>query len=202
VPTDCTQESQCRHLVELTIQQYGRLDMLFYNAGRGWPGLFVELTDLTTVETEIKLNYLGLVYCVFYALPHLRQTRGRIVAVGSYGGLVGIPGTAGYNASKHALRGFLNTLRAELRGSGVTVSVAYAGAVETERLKETMGTNVSKVRTMTPERCARVVLDTAARRKRQTIMTAEGKVVVFLYALFPAIVDRLLSGVSALYTRD
>ena len=202
VPTDCTDASQCRELVEQTVGAYGRVDTLLYNAGRGWPGRFVDLTDLATLRQEVALNYLGLVSCVFYALPDLKRTRGRIVAVGSLGGLVGIPGTAGYNASKHALRGFLNTLRAEMAGTGVTVSVAYAGAVRTDRLVETMGPNVNKVRTMSPERCAEIVLDVAGRRKRQTIMTVEGRLLVALDHMVPGLVDRVLARIPRLYSGD
>lgn len=200
VPTDCTSEEQCHRLVERAAERYGRVDTLLYNAGRGWPHRFADMPDLRALEDEIRLNYLGLVYCLYYALPHLRRARGRVVAVESFGGFVGIPGTSGYNASKHALRGFLNTVRAELRGTGVTVSLAYAGAVRTDRLVETMGANVEKVRAMSPERCAEIILDAAARRKRQVIMTAEGKLLVLLYQIAPGLVDRLLTPIGAYYT--
>jgi short-subunit dehydrogenase len=59
------------------------------------------------VRAEIDLNYLGTVYCTYYALPYLKATRGRILGVNSFGGRVGIPATSGYNASKYAMRGFL-----------------------------------------------------------------------------------------------
>lgn len=200
VPTDCTREDQCRRLVDRTVERHGRIDTILYNAGRGWPRRFADMTELTYLQNEIALNYLGMVFCLFHALPHLRRTKGRVVAVESFGGLVGIPGTAGYNASKHALRGFLNTVRAELAGTGVTVSVAYAGAVRTDRLVETMGSNVGKVRTMSPERCAGIILRTAARRTRQVIMTPEGKLLVLLYQIAPRLVDRLLIPIGALYS--
>jgi short-subunit dehydrogenase len=198
VPTDLTDEAQCRELIERTVAEYGRIDTLINNAGLGYPRRFSDLPDLHTLRAEIDLNYLGTVYCTYYALPYLKQSRGRIVGINSFGGQIGIPGTAGYNASKHAMRGFLNTLRIELRGSGVTVSVAYLGAIRTERLKEAMGGNVNKVPTMDPRRCAELILQQAARRQRQQVMTLPGKFMVWLNHLSPALVDRILGSIPSI----
>lgn len=198
VPTDLTDEAQCRELIERTVAEYGRIDTLINNAGLGYPRRFSDLPDLHTLRAEIDLNYLGTVYCTYYALPYLKQSRGRIVGINSFGGQIGIPGTAGYNASKHAMRGFLNTLRIELRGSGVTVSVAYLGAIRTERLKETMGGNVNKVPTMDPRRCAELILQQAARRQRQQVMTLPGKFMVWLNHWSPALVDRILGSIPSI----
>jgi short-subunit dehydrogenase len=201
VPTDVTDEAQCQRLVEQTVSTYGRLDTLLVNAGYGYPQRLDAMPDLTHLKEEIALNYLGVVHCAYYALPHLKQSRGRIVGVSSFGALVGLPGTIGYNSSKHAMRGFLNTLRAELQGTGVTVTVAYLGAIRTERLYETMGENVSKVPSMSPERCAELILSAAARRQRQVIMTLRGKLVFWLSLLIPTVLDRQLLRLASLYQR-
>jgi len=199
VQTDVTDESQCKRLIECTVAEYGRIDMLLNNAGQGWPARFESLPDVSRLRDEMSLNYFGLVYCVFYALPYLKQTRGRIVGVGSFGGLVGLPGTIGYNSSKHAMRGFLNTLRAELVGTGVTVTQVFPGAISGEALEATMGENAHRVPTMTPERCAELTLQAATRRKRQHIMTIEGKILFWLSLLIPGIVDQQLVRVGGLY---
>ena len=197
--TDLSDEGQCKRLVEETVRSYGRIDTLLYNAGRGYPRRFDALPDLDSVRSEITLNYLGMVYCSFYALPHLKQSRGRIVGVSSFGALVGLPGTAGYNSSKHALRGFLNSLRVELLGSRVTVTSLYLGAVRTERLAETMGKNIERVPTMAPKRCAALIIGAAAQRRRESILTGEGKLLVWLYALAPGLLDRQLARLERLY---
>jgi short-subunit dehydrogenase len=199
LPTDLTNEAQCQHLIQRAIEAYGRIDTLLYNAGRGYPRRFDAMPDLANLKSEITLNYLGLVYCTFYALPHLKQTRGRIVGVSSFGALVGLPGTAGYNSSKHAMRGFLNTLRAELLSTGVSVTVAFLGAIRTARLEETMGERVNTVPTMSPERCAQIIIDTAGRRRRQVIMTLEGKILFWLYQFIPGLLDRQLTRIADLY---
>ncbi len=196
---DLTDEAQCKQLVSHTVATYQRIDTLLYNAGKGYPQRFDKMTDLSSIRNEINLNYLGLVSCVFYALPHLKLTKGQIVAVSSFGSFVGIPGTGGYNASKHALRGFLNTVRAELIDTGVTVTVVFPGAISTARLRETMGKNMDTIPTMTPERCAQLTIQASANRRRQLVTTAAGKLLVVLYSWFPALLDRQLARIGRMY---
>jgi short-subunit dehydrogenase len=199
VQTDVTDEAQCKRLVERAVAEYGHIDTLLNNAGKGWPGRFENIQDVAQLHDEMNLNYFGLVYCVHYALPHLKQTRGRIVGVGSFGGLVGLPGTIGYNSSKHAMRGFLNTLRAELTGTGVTVTLVFPGAISGEALEATMGANASRVPSMTSERCAELVIRAGAKRQRQHILTVEGKLLFWLSVLIPGILDCQLNRLSGLY---
>ncbi|MBZ0290624.1 MAG: SDR family oxidoreductase [Anaerolineae bacterium] len=199
VQTDVTDEAQCRQLIERAVATYGRIDTLLNNAGKGWPRRFENLPDVAHLHNEMNLNYFGLVYCVHYALPHLKQTRGRIIGVGSFGGLVGLPGTIGYNSSKHAMRGFLNTLRAELVGTGVTVTLVFPGAISGESLEATMGENVRNIPTMTPERCAELILRAGGNRQRQHILTAQGRILFWLSLLIPGILDRQLNRLSHLY---
>jgi short-subunit dehydrogenase len=199
VPTDLTEEGQCRQLIEQTVARYGRIDTLLNNAGLGFPGRFATLPDLRSMHVEMELNYFGTVTCTYYALAYLKETKGRVVGVNSLGGQIGIPGTSGYNASKHAMCGFLNTLRTELRGTGVSVSIAYLGAVSTERLKTVMGSNIRKIPTMTPERSAALILRQAAQRRQQVVMTSGGKFLVWLNAWAPTVVDRILAHAPIAY---
>ncbi|HEY7357056.1 MAG TPA: SDR family oxidoreductase [Ktedonobacterales bacterium] len=198
VQTDVTDEAQCQRLMARTIETYGRIDVLINNAGYGRPKRFEALPNLASLKAEMELNYYGVVHCTYYALPYLKQSKGRLVGVCSFDGQVGIPGTIGYNSAKHAMRGFLNTLRAELRGSGVSVTVLYLGAIRTERLVEAMGANVNKIPTMSPERCAALILRSAARRKRQLVMTLPGKLLVWLNLLAPALLDWILVNVPGI----
>src|SRR6185436_3084630 len=119
-----------------------------------------------------RINYLGSVYCTYYALPHLRSARGRIVAVSSLTGKTGVPTRSGYAASKHAMNGFFDTLRIELAGSGVSVTVACPDFVATEIRERAYGADgkplgkspVQETKVMTAETCARLILASAARR--------------------------------------
>jgi short-subunit dehydrogenase len=199
VPVDLTNQQQCKSLITQTLDKFGRIDSLLYNAGRGFPKRFADLTDLSTLQQEMNLNFMGLVYCAHYALPHIIQRRGRIIGVSSFNAFVGMAGTIGYNSSKHAMRGFLNTLRVELRGTGVSVTLVYPGAVHTARLDETLGNNISKVPLMSPERCGELIIQAAGKRRRQLILTAAGKLLVWFYRIAPSLVEPQLARIADLY---
>ena len=115
VPTDVGDESACRALVDRAVERYGALDVLVNNAGMGMLARFEDVTDLSLYERLMRVNYLGSVYPTFYALPHLKRSRGQIVAVSSLAGLNGVPGRTAYAATKHAQMGFFDSLRIELR---------------------------------------------------------------------------------------
>ena len=123
VPTDVTSDAQCRALVERTVARFSALDVLVNNAGIGMIARFDELADLSVYERLMKVNYLGCVYPTFYALPHLKRSRGQIAVMASLAGLTGVPTRTGYAASKHAVIGFFDSLRIELAGTGVDVTV-------------------------------------------------------------------------------
>jgi NAD(P)-dependent dehydrogenase (short-subunit alcohol dehydrogenase family) len=91
VPTDISDEAQCKVLVEKTIARFGRLDMLINNAGLAAVALFDEFPDLHLFKHVIDVNFYGAVYCTYFALPHLKQSKGRIVAISSLGGKAAIP---------------------------------------------------------------------------------------------------------------
>lgn len=125
IPTDVGGQAQCRNLIEQTARAYGKIDTLICNAALGMWVKFEEIQAPAFFEQLIRVNYLGGVYCTFYALPYLKQARGRLVGVSSLAGKTGVPFRSGYAASKHALGGFFDSLRVELMGSGVTVTLAF-----------------------------------------------------------------------------
>ncbi len=201
VVIDVADESSCLRLMRQAVCRFGRIDTLLYNAGSGSTGRFENMPDLSPARKEVDTNYLGLVYCAYHALPYLKKSRGRIVGVASMGALVGIPGTATYNSSKHALRGFLNTLRAENRGTGLSVTVVYLGAVRTDAFLDQVGENAGKVPSISPGRAAGIIIRAAASRRRSVIPTLGSKLLVFFYTLMPALADRLLARLVTIYDK-
>ena len=131
LPTDVTDAYQCRHLVDTTVRQFGSLDILINNAGVSGHALLedVPADKLAWYEDMMRVNLWGSVYCTHAALPALKESHGRIVAVSSLAGMVGVPGRTAYCASKFAMAGFFEALRAEVKDAGVSVTIAYPGVV-------------------------------------------------------------------------
>jgi short-subunit dehydrogenase len=123
IPTDVSNEQNCQALIDQTIQHFGRIDMLVNNAGFSVVGEFAEFPDLDLFKRVMEVNFTGLVQCTYYALPYLKDSRGRVVNVSSLGGKFAIPYNTSYIASKHAVTGFSDSLRMELSKSGVSVEV-------------------------------------------------------------------------------
>ncbi|MGQ0764233.1 MAG: SDR family oxidoreductase [Gemmatimonadota bacterium] len=200
VATDVSDEASCRSAVDRTVGHFGRLDILINNAGLSAHGRFDDITDNSIFERLVRVNFLGAVWCTAHALPHLKKARGQIVAVSSLTGLTGVPTRSIYGATKHAIGGFFDALRIELREAGVTVTVIYPGFVITEMSQRALSTDGSPMGAAQESRgqrdkmpvdvCCRLILRAVARRDRELIMTWRGKVGKFLKLLSPGLVDR------------
>jgi short-subunit dehydrogenase len=198
VPTDVSDEAQCKALIDKTIATYGRLDMLINNAGMAASALFDEFPDLKLFKQTMEINFYGAVYCTYYALPYLKKTRGRIVAVSSVGGKAAIPYNTPYCASKYAMHGFYDSLRMELSQHGVSCTVVCPWWVATEfheaqLTKEGVprgprGRAFYTKKTMTSDQCAQIVLDAAHKRRREVLM-GPGILASWLKVIAPGLLD-------------
>src|SRR5688500_15630780 len=139
VPTDVSDPASAAALVKAAVTAFGGIDVLVNNAGVSMMARFDEVTDLSLFESLMRVNYLGCVYLTHHALPHLKASRGQIVAVASLAGLTGVPTRTGYAASKHAVIGFYDSLRIELEGTGVGVTVIAPDFVVSEIHRRSMG---------------------------------------------------------------
>jgi short-subunit dehydrogenase len=201
VPTDVSDEAQCRALMTEAVRQTGRIDTLINNAGVSAQALFAEVRaeDLGWYERLMRINLWGSVWCTHAALPHLLATRGRIVAVSSLAGLVGVPGRTAYSASKFAMTGFFEALRAELKSSGVSVTTAYPGVVATRtrhrgynaRGEAAGSSGLKEDGAMSVEECARLIIQGMNRRQREVVMTAKGRLGRLLKLLAPGLVENM-----------
>ncbi len=199
VPTDVADEASCRALVERTVERFSGVDVLVNNAGMGMLARFEDVTDLSLYERLMRVNYLGSVYPTFYALPHLKRSRGQIVAVSSLVGLTGVPMRTAYAATKHAQLGFFDSLRVELRDTGVSVTVIAPYFVRSEIRKRSPGPDgrtvaASPVRegeVMSAEECARLMVRAMERRRRMLVMSFKGKLGRWVKLVAPGLVDRM-----------
>jgi short-subunit dehydrogenase len=199
VKADVSLERDCQAIVAGAVLAFGRLDVLVNNAGISMWAKFEDIEDLSILERIMKVNYMGAVYCTKHALPHLRQSRGLLVGVASLAGKVGVPTRTGYSASKHAMTGFFDSLRIELQGSGVDVTMIHPGFVATGIRENAAGPDgkpiqVSPVKegeVMSVEDCAARIVAAIERREREVVMTARGKIGLWLKLVAPGLIDRI-----------
>ncbi len=199
VRLDVSDKEDCRVFIEKTVDEYGKIDLLVNNAGISMWAYFEEFTDLRTFEKIMQVNYFGSLYCTFYALPFLKKTKGRLVGISSLTGKTGVPTRSGYAASKHAVAGFFDTLRIELKDTGVSVTMIYPGFVATDVRKLAMGSDgkslgkspLDEAGTMTVEKCVHLMIPAIASRKRELVMTLKGKLGLWLKLIAPGLVDRI-----------
>jgi len=199
VAVDLTVEANCRALIERAVARFGRIDMLICNAGQAMWARAEDVADWGVFERLLRVNYLASVYCTLAALPHLRTTKGRLVAVSSLAGKTGVPMRTGYSAAKAAVGGFFDSLRIELLGSGVSVTIVCPGFVGTGSRARNLGANgeplgtspVNEAAMMPVDQCVRQLLRAAARRDRELVMTPRARVGMWLKLIAPAIVDRM-----------
>jgi len=200
VPTDVTDQDRCKNLIAQTVQTYGRIDTLVNNAGVSMTARFDEVQDLAHYDRIMRTNYLGGVYCTHAALPHLKDARGRLVAISSLAGRTGVPLCSAYCASKHALVGFFEAVRIEVEPQGVSVTLILPDFVATgihERDVDAQGNtlggthNIDYKRAMATETCVRIAVNAIAKRKRQVLMSRRGQIGQWIKLLAPRVIDRM-----------
>ncbi len=197
--TDISREEDARALAELAVERFGGIDVLINNAGFTMYSPFEELRDLSVAERIMRVNFLGSVYLTYYALPHLKKSRGRLVAVSSLTGKTGVPTRSLYAASKHAMAGFFDSLRIELKKHGVSVTVLYPGFVKTPIRENALGpdgkplgsSHIDEGSAMEVEEAVRRMLEAVARRKRELVMGARARLGLWLKLIAPSLVDRM-----------
>ncbi len=200
VPTDVGDESACRRSGgEDASRPSAPLDVLLLNAGQDMWSRLDELADRSILERLMRVNYLGYAWLAAEALPALKASRGRIVVVSSLAGLTGVPTRTGYAATKHALHGFFDSLRVELAGTGVTVTLVCPDFVVSEIHRRAYGpdgqplgeTPMAEAKIMTTGACAGAILRAARARKRLVLLSWRGKVGRYVRLLAPGLIDRI-----------
>lgn len=199
VKTDVSSEEECKRLINKTIENFGKIDVLINNAGISMRAVFNEL-ELDVMKKVFSVNYWGTVYCTKYALPYLLKSKGSLVGIISVGGYIGLPGRSAYSASKFAIRGFLETVRVENLKKDLHVLIAAPGFTSSEIRKTALDssgnpqgeTPRNEDKMMSAEECAKHIFYAIQKRKREIILTfVEGKFTVFLAKFFPRFVEKM-----------
>jgi short-subunit dehydrogenase len=169
VQADVAVERDCQAIMAGAVVAFGRIDTLVNNAGISMWARFEDIDDVSILDRIMQVNYMGSVYCTRHALPHLAETRGRIAGISS------------------------------LADTGISVTMIYPGFVASGIRENATGPDgrpilVSPVKereVMSVEDCARRIVRAIERRKREVVMTARGKIGLWLKLLAPSLVDRI-----------
>ena len=198
VKCDVTIEEDCKHLIERSLEQFGKIDILVNNAGISMRAMFKDL-EISVIKEVMDVNFWGTVYCTKYALPHILNTNGSVIGVISISGYKGLPARTGYSASKFAVYGFLETLRIEHLHDNLHVMI-FAPGFTASNIRQTAlvadgsrqgETPRDESKMMSAEECARHMIKGIRKRKATMVLTPIGKILVFLNKIAPRFVDRL-----------
>ncbi|UOQ72835.1 SDR family oxidoreductase [Hymenobacter cellulosilyticus] len=200
LPLDLAQADTLPACAEKVLAHYGRLDVLINNGGISQRSLALE-TGLEVHRQLMEVNYFGTVALTKAVLPQLlSQGSGQIVVVSSLVGKFGSPYRSAYAASKHALHGFFDSLRAEIWQSGVGVTIICPGFVRTGISINALTADGSPQRTMDaateqglpPEELARQALRAIARRREEVYIGGRETLGVYLKRWVPSLFSRVL----------
>jgi NAD(P)-dependent dehydrogenase (short-subunit alcohol dehydrogenase family) len=177
VTADVTDPTQCRRALKETVAHFGRVDVLICSAGISMRSL-LESSDLATLEQVVRVNFFGTLYPTYFAIPHVKRTRGSLIAVSSLTGRRGIPSYATYSASKFAVQGLYQSLRLELRADGVHVGVVSPGFVNTPLRHRVLGPDGQPWQTAPPhpfrvwpvEKCVDCIMRVLLKRRREALL--------------------------------
>jgi short-subunit dehydrogenase len=198
IKTDVSVEQDCKHLIEKTIEKYSTINILVNNAGVSMRASFIDV-EIEVLHRLMNVNFWGTVYCTKYALPYLIEQKGSLVGVSSVAGFHGLPGRTGYSASKFAIHGFLETIRIENLKKGLHVMIIAPGFTSTDirkhaltaKGKEQGESPLDEHSLMSPEYVAKWVLKGIRKKKRNKLLTWDGRLTALFQRIVPTLVDRL-----------
>lgn len=201
LPMDVKAQGEFHALVDKAVDKMGRLDVLVNNAGISNRSLGAE-TKLEVDREIMEVNYFGPVALTKAVLPVMqRQGAGQIVVVSSLLGKLGAPTRTSYAASKHAVHGFFDSLRAEIANQGIGVTLVCPGFVKTEISFSSLNADGSRFGKMDPNQaggmdarvCARKLMRAIERRRNEVIIARWEGVAVALKRFAPWLLTRLLN---------
>jgi short-subunit dehydrogenase len=207
VVADVTSPADRQHMVDAALRCYGGLDVLVNNAGIGATGHFAEVSP-DRLRKIMEVNFFGLTETTRVFLPILRSgLKPAIVNISSVAGKRGIPARSEYSASKFAVQGFSEALRAELAKDGIDVLLVCPGLTQTNfsqnMIEQKARLQLDHLRGMTAEQVALATLRSIERGRNEVVLTLQGKLIALVSRLFPRLADRLAARrVRALFREE
>jgi short-subunit dehydrogenase len=191
-PCDVARDGDIELVLAESVRRWGKLDVVFANAGFGVVGGFKKLS-VGDYRRQFETNVFGVLRTIYAALPELEKSRGNLAITGSVSGWVSPPGASPYCMSKFAVRALANSITPELRRVGVKLTLISPGFVVSNiRRVDNRGTAHPDAADPVPawiqmptEKAARQILHAVARGKKEQIVTLHGKLFIAFERFLP-----------------
>ena len=197
IACDVAERELVRQAVEIVAHHFGRIDMLINNAGVIQVGPLEHMT-YADYHHAMNVHFWGALHCTEAVLPYMRQRRiGRIVNIASIGGLIAVPHLAPYSASKFALVGYSDAVRAEVAKDGIRVTTVCPGLMRTGSpvnalMKGRHGAEFAWFATLSSLPIVSIAAGRAARKIIEAARRGDPHLTITPQARLAAIVDRLI----------
>ena len=210
LPADIAQPDACTSAIDRALMEFGSIDILINNAGITQFGL-CEHTRTDVYRSIFDVNFFGSVNCTIAALPALIASKGAIGVISSIAGFAPLLGRAGYCASKHALHGYFDTLRCEVRRHGIYVTLICPGFTESDLEKRALAADGSISvagrtqvgATASPDDVADAAYAAITARRRIVVLSSIGKISRLIRTCAPSLYDRVMTNrLKAEFDRD
>jgi len=204
LPLDLEKADTLQLSTEAAIQIFGHIDILINNGGISQRS-FVAHTSLDVYRRIMEVNFFGTLSVTKFLLPHfIKRARGHFVIISSLTGIFGTPYRSGYAASKHALHGFFDALRAEHHKDNIKVTMICPGFIQTALTLSALTADGSPLNKMDAAQykgkpagwCARKIVAAVERNKEEVYIGGREVFGVYLKRFFPAIFSRLIRKVA------
>ncbi len=204
LPMDMSDVESLPASVDAVRQRFGRIDYVFQNAGITQRSAVVD-TDFSVYKRIMDVNFFGVVALTKAILPTmLAQGTGYFVVTSSVAGKLATKQRSGYCASKHALHGFFDALRAETYAAGLRVTLACPGYIRTAISVNALGANgqrhgkmdANQEKGMAPEEFAKQLLRAVAQEKEEVYIGGKETYAIYLKRFFPGLLSRMIKSAS------
>jgi len=200
IPCDVTDSEDIKRLFSSCSQQGGDIDILINNAGIGIYGE-AELISLEDFRKIMEVNYFGAVQCMLEAVAMMKKRKqGIIVNISSVAALHGVPYLSAYGASKAALMTFSQSLRAELRDTGISLMNVHPGYTKTRffRNEKIVGEARRPKGPYAPaQRVAAKIVNAIIHNRHKVVLSLEGKALAVLHGIFPGAARRSMKNIAS-----
>lgn len=204
LPLDMEKPEACQAAAEAVVSRFGRIDYLFNNAGISQRSPVAD-TPLEVIQKVMTINFMSVVALTKAVLPYfLKQQSGHFIITSSLVGKFGTPMRSAYSASKHALHGFFESLRAEIWRQGIKVTLVCPGYIKTSisvnavkadgkaygKMDENQSNGMEAVE------CARQMLAAVAKGKKEVLIGGKETMAVYLKRFFPSLLWRSIRNLN------